>query len=41
MIKFNGKELTDIADVKIDEIDVSPIQINAVVRDRPDRKSVV
>ena len=35
MIKFNGKELTDIADVKIDDIDVSPIQINPVVRERP------
>ena len=35
MIIFNGKELTDIAPVKIDEIDVSPIVRNPVVRERP------
>ena len=34
MIRFNGKDLTDIAPVKIDDIDVSPIQLNAVARQR-------
>ena len=35
MINFNGVELTDIAPVKIEEIDVSPISRELVIRDRP------
>ena len=35
MIKFNGIELTDVAPVKIDDIDVSPVALNPIVRERP------
>ena len=34
MIKFGGIELTDIVPVKIEDIDVSPVQLNPVVRTR-------
>ena len=34
MIKFNGKDLTDLFPVKIDDITVSPIQLNPVARQR-------
>ena len=34
MIVFNGNDLQDIAPVKIDDIHVSPIQVNAVARQR-------
>lgn len=34
MILFNNKELTDIAPVDIEDIDVSPIQLNPVARQR-------
>lgn len=35
MIKFNNVELTDIAPVKIEDINVSNIQLNPVARQRP------
>lgn len=35
MIKFNNVELTDIAPVKIEDINVSNIQLNPVARPRP------
>ena len=34
MIKFNGKEMTELFPVKIDDITVSPIQLNPVARQR-------
>ena len=34
MIKFNGVEMTDVAPVKIEDIIVSPIQLNPVARSR-------
>lgn len=34
MIKFNGKEFTELFSVKIDDITVSPIQLNPVARQR-------
>lgn len=34
MIKYGGVDLTDIAPVKIDDIDVSPIQLSPVARQR-------
>ena len=34
MIKFNGKDLTELFPVKIDDIVVSPIQLNPVARQR-------
>ena len=34
MIKFNGKEMTVLFPVKIDDITVSPIQLNPVARQR-------
>lgn len=34
MIKYGGVDLTDIAPVKIDDIDVSPIQFSPVARQR-------
>ena len=34
MIKFNGKDMTDLFPVKIDDITVSPIQLNPVARQR-------
>lgn len=35
MISFNGTNLEDVADVKIDDIRVSPITLNPVTRQRP------
>ena len=35
MIKFNGVDLQDIAPVKIEDIDVSPISLSPVARPRP------
>lgn len=35
MILFNGIELTDVAPVRIEDIDVSPVAINPIVRERP------
>lgn len=35
MIKFNGIDLQDIAPVKIEDIDVSPIALSPVTRPRP------
>ena len=35
MIKFNGKDWTDLIPVKIEDIDVSPIRLNPVSRSRP------
>ena len=34
MIKFNGKEFTELFPVKIDDIVITPIEINAVARQR-------
>lgn len=34
MIKYNGIELTDVAPVKIEDIMVSPVQLNPVARQR-------
>lgn len=35
MIIFNGTDLTDVADVSIEDIDVSPIQLSPIARQRP------